>query len=51
MMVSDAAIRDWVQATIPAATHLAGAVGAVLVVAVGSWLAWRAAAREERTVL
>jgi YjbE family integral membrane protein len=51
MMVSDVAIRDWVQAAIPVATHLAGAVGAVLVVAVGSWLAWRAAAREERTIL
>jgi hypothetical protein len=40
-----------VRAAIPAASHLAGAVGAVLVVAVGSWLGWRAAAREERTVL
>ncbi|MDP2793520.1 MAG: TerC family protein [Sulfurisoma sp.] len=51
MMVSDVAIRDWAPAAIPDATHLAGAIGAVLVVAVGSWLAWRAAAREERTVL
>jgi YjbE family integral membrane protein len=51
MMVSDVAVRDWVQTMIPAAPQLAGALGALLVVSVGSWLAWRAAAREERTIL
>jgi YjbE family integral membrane protein len=51
MLVSDAAIKDWVQATIPAATYIAGGVGALLVVAVGTWLAWRQSAREERTIV
>ncbi len=51
MMVSDVAISAWVQAAIPAAPQLAGATGAVLVVAVGSWMGWRQAAREERTIL
>jgi YjbE family integral membrane protein len=50
MLVSDLAVRDWAAATIPAANYVAGAVGALLVVLVGNWLAWRQAGREERRI-
>ncbi len=48
MAVTDPAIRDWVDATVPwlASLHVAGAVGAAFVVIVGGQLAARAAASQ-----
>ncbi len=51
MLVSDAAVKDWVAATIPAAHYVVGGSGAALVVIVGNWLAWRQAGREERKIV
>ena len=51
MLVSDAAVKEWVAATLPAASYIAGAAGAVFVVVLGNWLAWRKAGREERRIL
>jgi YjbE family integral membrane protein len=50
MVVSDLAVRDWAGARLPAAQYIVGAVGALLVMAIGSWLAWRQAGREERRI-
>jgi predicted tellurium resistance membrane protein TerC len=41
MLVSDIAVRDWAQAAVPGVGYVAGATGAVLVVAVGLYLARR----------
>jgi len=51
MLVSDLAVKDWVQATIPAASYVAGAIGALGVMGIGTWAAWRQAGREERKIL
>lgn len=51
MLVSDAAVKDWVAATVPMAHTLASATCALFVVAVGNWLAWRKAGREERRIV
>ena len=51
MLVSDGAVKDWVAQTIPAAHYLVGGACAVFVVALGNWLAWRKAGREERRIL
>ncbi|MEW5889658.1 MAG: TerC family protein [Pseudomonadota bacterium] len=48
MMVSDVAVRQQAWALLPGADYLAGAAGAALVVAVGTWLARRKAAAERR---
>jgi YjbE family integral membrane protein len=50
MTVSDVAVRDWVQLRLPGASHIVGAAGAVVVVAVGRWLAARKGASEARRV-
>ncbi|OHC69469.1 MAG: hypothetical protein A2045_01725 [Rhodocyclales bacterium GWA2_65_20] len=50
MLVSDAAVKDWVAQTLPAAHYLVGGACAVFVVALGNWLAWRKAGREERRI-
>jgi len=50
MMASDLAVRDWAQALMPAATQLAGAAGALLVVTVGMGMARHRAGREERRI-
>ncbi len=50
MMVSDAAVRETVAAVLPRAGLLAGSLGVVLVVGVGTWLA-RRGRREERRIL
>ncbi|MCW5594054.1 MAG: TerC family protein, partial [Burkholderiales bacterium] len=47
MAVSDPAIKDWVDANAAWLHTAAPAVGAVVVVAVGKWLAARAEAQEE----
>lgn len=51
MLVSDLAVKAWAEATIPAAHYLAGALGALAVMGIGNWLAWRRAGREERRIL
>jgi YjbE family integral membrane protein len=51
MLASDLAIRDWVQAAIPAASYVVGVIGALSVMGIGTWLAWRQAGREERKIL
>lgn len=51
MLVSDVALKDWVQANVPMAQYLVGAICAATVVGLGHWLAWRKAARNERTIL
>ena len=51
MLVSDVAVRAWVDAAIPAASTLVGGACALLVVVVGNWLAWRKAGREERKIV
>lgn len=50
MLVSDEAVKVAVAVLLPAPTHVAGAAGAVLVVGLGHWLAWRRAGQEERTI-
>ena len=50
MLVSDISVKDWVDARLPAAHYVVGASGALLVMAVGTWLAWRQAGREERRI-
>jgi YjbE family integral membrane protein len=50
MLVSDPVVHGWVDARIPAAGYVAGAAGAILVMAIGTWLAWRQAGREERRI-
>jgi YjbE family integral membrane protein len=50
MLVSDLAVKVWVDAHIPAASYVVGAAGAILVMAIGTWLAWRQAGREERRI-
>ena len=51
MLVSDVAVKAWVQAHIPAANYLVGGACAAIVVALGNWLAWRKQARNERKIL
>jgi YjbE family integral membrane protein len=50
MLVSDLAVRDWAQAVLPAPSYVAGAAGALLVVALGTWQARRLAGREDRRI-
>lgn len=50
MLVSDIAVKDWVDAHLPAAHYVVGGVFAVAVMVAGSWLAWRQAGREERRI-
>jgi YjbE family integral membrane protein len=50
MLVSDLAVREWANARLPAAQYVVGAVGALSVMAIGTWLAWRQAGREERRI-
>lgn len=38
MMVSDIAIKGWAQGVVPSASYIAGAIGAAIVVGVGSWI-------------
>lgn len=48
MLVSDPAVKIWVDARLLAAQYVIGAVGAGLVMATGTWLARRQSGREER---
>lgn len=41
MVVTDVALRQWAQGLVPGIGYLAGALGAIVVVAVGKWLARR----------
>lgn len=50
MMVSDIAVRDHTAALVPGVKYVAGAFGALLVVATGTWLARRKAATERRVL-
>jgi YjbE family integral membrane protein len=51
MMVTDPAIRDWAHALIPGVKYVAGALGALLVVSLGHWLARRRARAADYPVL
>jgi YjbE family integral membrane protein len=50
MLVSDMAVKDWVDARLPAAQYIVGMVGAFLVMVTGTWLAWRQSGREQRRI-
>lgn len=50
MLVSDISVKDWVDARLSAAHYIVGALGAILVMAIGTWLGWRQAGREERRI-
>jgi YjbE family integral membrane protein len=51
MMVSDIAVKDWVEALLPGASYLVGAGAAVLVVAVGHLLGRRKQAAADRRIV
>lgn len=51
MIVTDGAVADWANAAIPAARHFSGGVGALLVVAIGLYLARRRAAATDHRVV
>lgn len=51
MAVNDLALKDWLGPGIRWMESLLGAAGAVLVIAVGKWLAWRSAAENNRRVV
>ena len=51
MLVSDAAVKEWVAAAIPAAHYVVGGACALFVVGLGNWLAWRQAGRAERKIV
>ncbi|MFZ2853830.1 MAG: TerC family protein [Rhodocyclaceae bacterium] len=51
MMVSDLAIRDWLASQLPAAHHLAPALGALAVVVAGKWMERRSAAGRDVTIV
>jgi YjbE family integral membrane protein len=50
MLVSDVAVKAWAEAHLPAAHYVAGAIGAILVVVTGAWIARRRLASEERRI-
>jgi YjbE family integral membrane protein len=51
MMVSDIAVKDWIEALVPGASYLAGGGAAVLVVAVGHLLGRRKQAAADRRIV
>ena len=51
MAVNDGAIRAWVEASVPWIEQPAGIGTALLVVAVGKWLAWRSAGATDHRVV
>jgi YjbE family integral membrane protein len=51
MIVTDLAIRDWSHALIPGVQYVAGVCGAVMVTALGHWLARRAATTADKRIV